>query len=120
MDRLDRTGQHIALPTAAALVYFEITGKQLDGTMEPQTRDILCDVAHALSVLAPIYGPDGSSERLSEITPAALIGAIFQRGAHVLLMKDGTELRSLAIQRKDLLAAVQVLKECDFRRRWGD
>jgi hypothetical protein len=87
--------------------------------MDPQRRDILCDVAHALSVLAPIYAPDGSPDKLSELAPAALRGASFQRGAHVLAMKDGTELRQLSIRRRDMDAAIQVLQECDFRRRWA-
>jgi hypothetical protein len=120
MDRYDRTAQqYLALPTAAALVYYEITGNQLDGKLEPQTRNILCDVAHALSVLAPIYVVNGSPETLSEVPPATLMGATFERGAHVLVMQDGTELRNLTIQRGDMKSAVQILRECDFRRRWG-
>jgi hypothetical protein len=118
MDRRDRTTQHVALPTAAALVYFEITKKQIDGSLEPYAREILCDVAHALSMLAPIYVVDGSSPMPRELPAADLIGATFQRGAHVLVTQNGTEHRNLTIQRRDMVAAVQLLRGSGFRRRW--
>src|SRR5213075_1531812 len=111
MDRLDRDTQHLALSTAAALVYFHITGQQLDGKLDEQTRDILCDVARALSVLAPIYAlGDEESEMLIEVPPGKLMGSAFVRGAQALVLKDGTEIRKLTIQRKDMHAAVTILK----------
>jgi hypothetical protein len=117
--RRDRAIQHLALPTAAALAYFEITGKQLDAALESQMRDVLCDVAHALSLLAPIHVMEGSPPMPRELLYGALIGAAFQRGAHLLSLRDGTELRNLTIQRRDLEGAIKVLKEADFKGRWG-
>lgn len=116
MDRRDRSTEHIGLPTAAALVYFGVTAKQIAGSLE--ARGILCDVAHALSMLAPIYVSPPPPEMPSEIPPAALIGALFDRGAHLLVAPDGTEYRNLTIQRKDMEAAILVLKQCGFERRW--
>jgi hypothetical protein len=118
MDRRERDVQHIALPTAAALVYFEVTGKQLVGSMDLQVRAILCDVAHALSMLAPVYMSDDSSAMPTEVPAADLIGAAFERGAHQLVFADGTTHRNLSIQRKDLEAAIVVLRQCGFERRW--
>ena len=119
MDRRTRDSQHLALPTAAALAYFEITGKQLDGALESQTREVLSDVAHALSILAPIFVMEGSPPTPRELQHGQLIGAAFQRGAHLLMLRDGTELRNLTIQRGDLEAAVHVLKDANFAGRWG-
>jgi hypothetical protein len=119
MDRRARETQHLALPTAAALAYFEITGKQLDGSLESQTREVLCDVAHALSILAPLHVMEGSPPMPRELLQAVLIGAAFQRGAHLLMLRDGTELRNLTIRRGDLEAAVRVLIEAGFVGRWA-
>ena len=118
MDRLDAASQHIALTTAAALVYFQVTGRHVHGSMERQTRGILCDVAHALSMLAPVYVWEDSSAMPRELAPSALIGAKFERGANLLVSADGTTHRNLTIQRKDMKAAVAVFKQCGFERRW--
>ena len=119
MERRAREIQHLALPTAAALAYFEVTGKQLDAALESQTREILCDVAHALSILAPIHVMEGAPSMPRELLHGALIGAAFQRGAHLLTLRDGTELRDLTIRRGDLEAAVRLLKEAGFVGRWA-
>jgi hypothetical protein len=119
MDRLNRATQHVQLPTAAASAYFEITGKQLDVALESQMREVLCDVAHALSILAPIYVMEGEPSMPREIIYGRLIGAAFQRGAHLLTLRDGTELRNLTIQRGDLEQAIRVLKDGGFIHRWG-
>ena len=114
MDRRARGTQHLALPTAAALAYFEITGHQVDGALASQTREVLCDVAHALSILAPIFVMEGSPAMPRELLHGQLIGATFRRGAQLLTLRDGTELRDLTIQRSDLEGAVQMLKEAGF------
>jgi urease gamma subunit len=114
MDRHARGTQHLALPTAAALAYFEITGNQVDGALASQTREVLCDVAHALSILAPIHVMEGSPAMPRELLQGQMIGATFQRGAQLLTLRDGTELRNLTIQRGDLEGAVQALKEAGF------
>jgi hypothetical protein len=111
--------QHLALPTAAALVYFEVTGRQIDGARAPGMREVLCDIAHALSVLAPIYVMEGSPAMARELSPSALLGATFAQGADLLMLRDGTALRDVTIQRKDLDEAFQVLKGAGFRQRWS-
>src|SRR5215213_6292968 len=118
MDRRDRATHHLDLPTAAALAYFEITGKQLDAGLESQMREVLCDVAHALSILAPIHVMEGEPSMPREVRYGLLIGAAFQRGAHLLTLRDGTELRNMTIRRGDLEQAVRVLKEAGFINRW--
>jgi len=119
MDRHDRGMQHLALPTAVATVYFKVTGRQVDGSGGAQTSDVLCDVAQALSILAPIYTEDPSSALPREILSATLIGARFGRSAHVLALQDGTELRNLTIRRSDLDAAVEFLRSSEITNRWN-
>src|SRR5436309_2736672 len=114
MDRRDRTTEHVAMPTAAALVYFDVTGKQIDGSMQPQMRAILCDVAHALSMLAPVYMSDDSSAMPIQVPVGHLIGAIFEKGAHQVILADGTTHRNISIQRRDMQAAILVLRRCGF------
>jgi hypothetical protein len=117
MDRQDRSKQHIALPTAVATAYFQVTGKQVDGRREERTQRTLCNIALALSAAAPIYSSDGPWDMPRQVQSWHLLGAKFERGAHVLALTDGTELRRLTIQRVDLERAVAVLKE-SFARGW--
>jgi hypothetical protein len=119
MDRHDREKKHLALPTAVATVYFKVTGRQVDGSGSPQTSNVLCDVAHALSILAPLYTADALSPMPREILAATLIGARFERSARVLVLQDGTELRNLTIQRGDLDAAVELLQSSGIANRWN-
>ena len=111
---MDRPDQHVSLPTAAALVYFALTGRQPD--VSPRTNGIVCDVAHALSMLSSIY--TSPTPMPQELPPAQLIGAIFEQGARVLVCADGTEHRNLTILRKDMEAAIVLLRQCGFERRW--
>jgi hypothetical protein len=48
-----RDFQHLALPTAASLVYFGVTGFALDATNAERMAETLNDVGHALSALVP-------------------------------------------------------------------
>jgi hypothetical protein len=118
MERRDRAMQHLTLPRAAALAYFEITGRSIDAARAPQMREVLCDIAHALSILAPIHLMEGSPAMARELPPSALLGATFERGADVLRLRDGTQLRELTIQRKDLAEAIELLKHAGFGPRW--
>lgn len=114
--RPDRGLQHVPLPTACSLVHIEVNGKPPDPSAD--MIEILDDVAHALAILAPLYIRDSAYGLPREIPAHFLIGARFKRGAHVLVMRDKTEYRGLTIQRGDMHAAIHVLKDSGFRRRW--
>lgn len=107
--RSPRDLQHLALPTAAALVYFGVTGMTLDATNAQWMRSVIDDIAHAMAVLVPVYSmlPDGKHTVVSR---SELLGARFDRGAHLLVTRSGTHLKSLTVQRKDLLEAIAILK----------
>ena len=118
MDRVRHAKQYLELPIAAATVYCSVTGQHLDEQMGSFGGDLLCDVAHALSVLAPIYAAEHPSTPPVPIPVAQLIGARFKDAAGVLVTAGGARKTNLAIQRGDMLAAIAVLKECGFQRRW--
>lgn len=119
MDRIDRQKQHLALPDAAALVCFGTTGVIPDASNPDEMRELLDDMAHALSNVASIYAADPQSGNPIEITGAELLGATFLRGAQVLLTPGGKEYRGLTMQRHDMNAAIVILRRARFaiRRR---
>ncbi len=107
--------QHLGLPTACAVIYSKVTGVTPD-PREPQgMREILNDVAHALSNLVPIFAPDRSSGLPILLPALELIEGKFSRGAHAFCTKKGTELRNLTIQRRDMLSAIVILKAANIR-----
>jgi len=109
MDRAARDTEHVALTTAAAVVLFRVTGKQLHGERSSRTRVLLNDVAYAMANIVPIYMPDGADAR-KPLEAAHLISGKFGGGAKVFRLKDGTELVGLTVRRRDILAAISVLQ----------
>jgi hypothetical protein len=105
--------QHLALPTAAALVYFGLTGMTLDATNVQRTQNTLNDIAQAISVLVPVYATFNGKP--VKIHPNVLKSARFIAGAHRLVTQDGTEFSGLTVQRRDITAAVVTLKAARVR-----
>jgi hypothetical protein len=99
--------EHIAIAVAAAQAYVQIVGA-VPKTPE-QLESGLNEVAYALSMLASVY-LEPTSGQLRELEQVELIGAAFRRGATVLVLKDGTELRGITIRRGELREAVKILK----------
>jgi hypothetical protein len=113
MDRPARDTQHVGLATAAAVVFSQLTGHQVDGTRGEETKALLNDVAHALSNIVPIYMKQASGVR--RLSPVDLLQGRFERGAQVLRTRDGRELTELSVQRRDMLAAISVLRSAKAR-----
>lgn len=113
MDRIDRKKQHLALPSAAALVCFGTTGV-IPASKPDEMRELLDDMAHALSNVASIYAADPQSGNPIEITSAELLGATFLCGAQVLITSGGKEYRGLTVQRNDVNAAIVILRRARF------
>jgi hypothetical protein len=108
-----RDRQYLSLRTAAALAYIGLVGKSPD-PREPLTlQRVLNDVAKALAVLAPIrtYQDTGEGKPPQEIDLLDLIEGRFERGASALVRRDGSEVRQLVIQRRDLDAAISILSD---------
>jgi hypothetical protein len=117
MDRLlSKEREHIGLPTAMSVVYLQVTGLLLPA--DESRRVVLNDVAHAVSMLVPIFAADGHAVPRA-IDDADLIGATFSRGARVLTTSAGRKYLNLTVQRGDMKAAIAVMRaaKIDFRKR---
>lgn len=111
MDRFARELQYVALSTAAAVILFRLTGEQTPGNRSERNMRLLNDVAHAISNVVPIYVAQLTSQAdAEELHPVDLMLGSFARGARVFRMKDGKEIGDLCIQRRDMTAAIEVLK----------
>jgi hypothetical protein len=114
VDRFDRELRHLALPTAATIVHIETIGVPPDASKMAETRDVLNNVAHAISNVVAIYAQDPESGMPVEISAAELLDARFLRGAHLLVTKRGKEYRGLTVQRRDLNEAILILRRIGF------
>jgi hypothetical protein len=113
VDRRSADTQHVGLPTAAALVLFGLTGKQVDGTRCAKGKLALDAVAHAMSSTVPIYVTDGHGVR--PLDPFDLATGAFDRGALVFRRADGAEITGLSVQRRDMALAIDILKAVKAR-----
>lgn len=119
MDRAgSRAKQHLALPTAASLVYFTVTGRVPDAISPRFLQRTLNDVAHAISLIAPIYEKDAESGLPRQITTKVLITAAFEHGGNVLITDDGVQHRGLTVVREDMEAAANLLRSSQIKKRW--
>jgi hypothetical protein len=96
-----------------SLVYFGVTGMTLDATNPSRMAATLNDIAHAVSVLVPVYViRDG--KRLA-IDASVLCRAQFLAGAHRIRTNEGIEIGNLSLRRDDIGAAIAMLKEARIR-----
>lgn len=109
MDRAPRDRQRIPLPVATAVVFFRVTGTQVEGRRDLETMKRLNAVARALANLAPIYAGE-AWHSAKELSPFDLLGGEFDRGAQVFRTRDGREFDALVIERRDMLAAISILR----------
>ena len=100
--------QHLALSTAAAVVYHQITGTTAASVAD--VDEILNLVAHAIANVAPIYTADRASGGPRQLAPIELIHCRFERGATVLKTSFGLEYGQLSMRRSDMRAAIAILK----------
>src|SRR3954469_11369514 len=100
MERKPLEMQFLALPTAATVVYIAVMGKRPPAPKPGQRVETLCDVAHAIATVVPIYTAEGALP--VEVPFRDLLDGSFKRGAHVLVCPDGRELRQLVVQRRDM------------------
>jgi hypothetical protein len=120
VDRAQGTGtQHVALSTAAAVVYHQITGDTRDIQSADDVDEILNRVANAIANVAVIYTADRAAGGPRQVAPIELIHCRFERGATVLRTSFGLEYRDLSIRRSDMRSALAILRGAgiDFRRK---
>jgi hypothetical protein len=98
--------EHVALSTAAGVVYHRTVGRVPSGD---ELNEVLDHIAHALSNVAAIYYVDSASTQ-QMLAPTDLINARFANGATVLRNRRGIEYRGLTIRRGDMRAAVNIFR----------
>jgi hypothetical protein len=117
VERLRRELEHVPLATAAATVHIQLTGAPPNPTPPAVMRDVLDQVAQAISNIVPIYAQEPGTAVPVKIPPPELLDAQFLRGAHLLVTKAGKEYRGLSVQRRDMMEAIAVLKRIRFTTR---
>ena len=100
-----RNRDFVALPEAAVIVYRHIMGREPEPTA---ASVILCDVAHALANVAPIFCRDGDEMHLRQLGAAELAFGRFHGGGEILRVKD-VEYTDLCIRRSDMNTGIALL-----------
>jgi hypothetical protein len=108
---VERDLQYVSVRTAASVAYIRLVGASPDARDTLRMQRTLNQLARALASLAPIHAYDAVSGTMTEIDSAALHTARFHRGAAALVMADGTEEKNLMVQRADLEAAIDILRQ---------
>jgi hypothetical protein len=85
----------------------------LESTDTLRMQSTLNDIAHALSILVPIYTTFNGKPL--KVHPGVLSSGRFIGGAHRMVTKDGNELSGLSVQRRDITTAVVTLKAARVR-----
>lgn len=109
-----RNPERVPLATAAAVVFFRVTGAQVTDLPDAEVARNLNTVARALSNLAQIYAGE-PLDRAMELSPIELLGGEFDGGAQIFRTRDGREFYPLGIERRDMLAAIKVLQAAKIR-----
>jgi hypothetical protein len=117
MDHFDRARQHdlehLPLAVAAAQTYYLVVGDAPKHKSGAHLERILNNVAHAITNVAPLFVAEGTEQR--QLLPVELLQAEFTRGATLLTLHDGTELRGVTVRRIDVREAVTVLRAVKAR-----
>ena len=110
MDRAQRQLQHVGLPTACAVVYWQVSGAIADPQNVREWQVLLNAVARALAGVVTVYALDGDPTKPMPIAAADLLDGTFSSGAHQFTTKSGREFRGLTVQRGDMMTAISVFK----------
>jgi hypothetical protein len=110
VDRRDRSIEHVGLPTACAVIYWKVSRAIPDARDMDLMHTILNDVARALACIVPIYAARAKSVMPVALAPRDVLEGRFVRGAHVFVTRLGEELRNLSVRRRDIAAAISILK----------
>jgi hypothetical protein len=103
-------GQHVALSVAAHLARTHLLPDPASPRDAALLLEILNRVGGALARVAPIYACDAGGTTPRELTAAELEGALVERGASELVLRDGRRLPRVTMKRADLRQAIAILK----------
>jgi hypothetical protein len=107
--------QHVAMSVAAGLARAQLVPNPVGVYDAHHLSEMLELMAAAIARVAPVYALSARTGELRRIGDEELDGARFERGATVLLLKDGTAIGSVSVTRGDLRHAVAVLKTIGFQ-----
>ena len=110
MDRAQRQLQHVGLPTACAVIYWQVSGNVADPRNVAEWQALLNAVARALAGVVQVYARDGDGSTPVPIAPTDLLDGAFSAGAHQFTTKAGKQLRGLSVQRGDMMTAISLFK----------
>jgi hypothetical protein len=103
-------GQHVSLAVAAHLARTQLVPEPIKPYDGQHLSDMLDLMAQALTHTAALYVVDAHTGVSRELNPAELEGAVAQRGATQLVLKDGRTLSGVSVQRADLRQAIALLR----------
>jgi len=103
-------GQHLALAVAAHLARTQLVPDSLNHYHGARLSDALNAVAQALARVAALHVTDPRTGETRALGAAELEGAVVERGATVLRLKDGRELSGVSVRRADLCEAIALLR----------
>ena len=104
------SGQHVALAAAAQLARTQLIPDSLRNDQGAPPSDLLNSVAQALARTAVLHVIDERSGETRELGAAELEGAVVERGATRLVLKDGRALSGVSVRRAELRQAIARLK----------
>ena len=96
--------------TAAGIAYDQLAKRKRGAYDAEHVNGVLNKAAQALISAAPIWVTDPDTGERRRLSDAELIDARVTRGATVLLLADGRKIKNPSLRRKDLGAAIQILK----------
>lgn len=104
------SGQYLSLAVAAHLARTQVIPNPLKVYDSQHLGETLNVVAQALARTAPLQITEAPSGEKRTLSADELEGALAQRAATILVLKDGRTLTSVSIRRSDLRQAIAILK----------
>jgi hypothetical protein len=106
--------EFVSLSNASYFVYHKLMGMDVYFRNLEEFNSVLAEVARALANVAPIYSQEPESGTYRQLDAVDLLFGVFQRGASVL-RTSYADYAHLAIRRKDMTAAVPILRGAGIR-----
>lgn len=104
------SGQHVSLAVAAHLARTQLVPHPHKVYDAQHVGEVLNVVAQALARTVTLHVTDAKIGETRQLTSLELEGAVAQRGATFLVLKDGRSLTDVSVRRVELRQAITVLK----------
>jgi hypothetical protein len=101
--------------TAAGIAYDQLAERKRGFYDTEHFNEVLNMAAQALISAAPVWITDPDTGERRRLTEAELIDARVTRGASVLVLADGRRLKNVSVLRRDLGAAIKLLKAAGLK-----